>query len=154
MRASEQCTGPFIDTLIPRFRGDFSQGEKKVNSLARGSDEDGLHDAVEVVHDLARGYAQSKNALARHPGVAPRVVQGLVAKSVTFAIDLDRQVRAGAVEIEDVGTQRMLTAELQASLARVSQNQPQMHFRRRHGFAQSTRPGQCQFSRFHSGAVA
>jgi hypothetical protein len=57
----------------------------------------------------------------RHPGVPHRVTFGLVAHVVGAAVNLDRQARRAAEEIEDVGTHRMLSAESQTVELRASE---------------------------------
>jgi hypothetical protein len=59
-----------------------------------------------VVEHLGRRPPQNADAAIGQPLVSKPVVAGLVRMSMAGAIDLDRQARPGAVEIQDAGTDR------------------------------------------------
>ncbi|AOH84512.1 hypothetical protein AWL63_11575 [Sphingomonas panacis] len=65
------------------------------------------------------------------PGVPNDVSRGPVAASMHFAIDLDRQPRRGAVEIEHIIACGMLFTESQ-SIVILPQGAPKRDFWRRH----------------------
>jgi hypothetical protein len=72
--------------------------------------------------------------------VATRIVRHLIRVVVSDAIHLDCQVRDGAIEVEDIGTNRMLATKVQSVQPATPEIFPKQHFRQRHFPAQVSRP--------------
>jgi hypothetical protein len=51
---------------------------------------------------------------------------------MTPAVDLDDQLRRGTIEVEDVGSDRMLAAKARIARSQATKVLPQMDFWRRH----------------------
>lgn len=100
-----------------------------------GGVDDGEQGAFEVLvaQDVGGGEAQDAEALLFEPAGAARVVRGLERVVVRRAINFDAEAGLGAVEIQNVGAERMLAAEAQAGEAAAAQVGPQDDFRQRHG---------------------
>lgn len=81
---------------------------------AHGFDDMG-DDGVKVPEDVARSYPQGHNVVRCELAVTPFVELRLIAPLMALPIDLDRQLRLCAKEIEDVKARRMLLAELVTS---------------------------------------
>jgi len=71
-----------------------------------------------IVKDGLRGNPKHPNTLAGKPGVTNLILRRLVAATMRFTIDLDRQLHACAEEIEHIATRRMLVTKLHASWPR------------------------------------
>jgi hypothetical protein len=79
---------------------------------------------LEIVPHLHRRDPQSTYALFRNPGVAARIATRLIAIAVPFSVDLDGQARALAIEVEDIGPERVLSAKLQSAERPLPQSHP------------------------------
>ena len=79
------------------------------------------HDAVcdsdGVGEDVLRGDTQHPHSLRFNPLVARLIAVGPVAHVVGDAVDLDRELGGGAVEVEHVAADRMLAAEAHTARA-------------------------------------
>jgi hypothetical protein len=99
---------------------------------AVGCDGDDLADhAVQIGQYFLSGVAHDKHALRGKPCVAMRIPRRAIAPIMGFAIDLDRQTRRCAIEVEHIVARRMLSAEAQPVFV-PSQREPQGDFRGRH----------------------
>ena len=65
----------------------------------------------DVIHDLGVGVSDDLDAQRVQPARPGFIVSS--ARIMAVAVDLDRQHQFGAVEIDDVAVQRLLTGELQ-----------------------------------------
>jgi hypothetical protein len=72
--------------------------------------------------------AQRLDPLLPEIGGPPPIVSNLILLIVTRPVDLDRQPRLSAVEIEDVRPDWMLSPELEAAELSVLQPQPEAQF--------------------------
>ena len=83
-----------------------------------------LGDRIRIAQDVGRKYAQHFDALASQPSrtrlIPLRTITGLMRK----AINLDRQLGGGAVEIEDVGADRMLLTKANIGAAEPHPQKP------------------------------
>ena len=70
-----------------------------------------MADRFQVGQHVAGEYAVGANALTRQPSVAPGVVHRSIATIMRLAIDFDAEPGSVAVEIQDVGAGRVLTAK-------------------------------------------
>jgi hypothetical protein len=66
---------------------------------------------LDIGQDLICRNSQSSDALCREPNVSPFISLGLFTQIMAPAVDLDGKARRRTVEIEDVGTERMLATE-------------------------------------------
>jgi hypothetical protein len=82
--------------------------------------------AVQVGENLAGRNSECQDAMLRDPGIALRVLPWLVTALMRFAVDLNAQLRAIAVEIEIIFASRMLLAPVEARLlpAELAPKQP------------------------------
>jgi hypothetical protein len=70
--------------------------------------------------------------MPKHPFVSDRIPLRLIAEVMPTAVDFDGQFQRVAVEIQNVGSDRMLLAEVQAFEASGLQTKPQQHLREGH----------------------
>jgi len=73
--------------------------------------DDLVDDGSDVPHHLPRSNSQDGDAMRVQPAVTLRIVCRVVPHIVADAVDLDRERRLSAVEVEDVGPGRMLAAQ-------------------------------------------
>ena len=97
----------------------------------------------QVSENLDGRNAKGSDPLRRQPGITTGVPFGATAMIV--AIDLDRKFRSVAVEVEDVGTQGMLSTKPISGQALAAQDLPENHFRQGHLDAQVASPLDCDF---------
>jgi hypothetical protein len=83
------------------------------------------------------------------PVGAADIVGGCVAHIVALAIDLDGELQGRAVEVEDVGPDWMLTAEVGAAGETWTQTGPQHGFWRRHVPAKTSGAFVGEYGRSH-----
>ncbi len=93
---------------------------------------------VQIPQHLKRRNTQRRDAACIEPGITPAIRPGANSAAMPLTIDLDRQSRIAAKEIENVGAARMLPPKLQTARSR-SQYLPQQHLRQRHLSAQLPR---------------
>ncbi len=77
----------------------------------------GRDDVVRPAQHITRCDAERADTLRGDPPVAPCVSKKLIAVQVAVSVDLHRQTRGFAVEVEDVGADRVLSSEAQAGLS-------------------------------------
>jgi len=68
---------------------------------------------VWIAEQRVGGDAERRDAVRGEPGVAAGVVLGLAPMAVPRAVDFNREARAGAVEVEDIGTGFVLAAKVE-----------------------------------------
>jgi hypothetical protein len=78
---------------------------------------DPVEDQVEIAEDKLVREAQNGKALALQPSIALRVTRPTRLGFVRFAVQLDDHACGGTEEIRDVGPDRHLPPELQATKA-------------------------------------
>jgi len=76
------------------------------------SAEDALQYRLDVLHDIARQEAYDTKPAHSEPAITHGIPNRIVAHVVDIPVDLDRQLRRRAVEIEDNPSNRMLFPEL------------------------------------------
>ena len=96
--------------------------------------------AVQIDPQILRRNPQYGYSLCRQPHRSTSVMLRPLCIAVLLPIDLDRQPRLGAVEVEHKDTDRMLPSEFQASQLTTAQTDPQPRFRRRQAAPQHPRP--------------
>ena len=90
-----------------------------VEGLVRGDTGNNVRDhGRHIIKDRFSGNPKHPNPLASKPGIADIILSRLITTFMRFAIDLDRQLRACAEEIEDIVTGRVLVTKLHASWPR------------------------------------
>jgi hypothetical protein len=72
---------------------------------------DRVGDLISIAHRLARSNTRHRKPACLKPGVAGRVTQRSIAQVVAHPVDLHREARLGAIEVEHIGPNRVLTAE-------------------------------------------
>jgi len=93
---------------------------------------DAAHDRVEIAEDLLRRYAQGRDAMREELGVPSCIHSWTLSSPMRFAIDLDREPRVAAVEVETECARRMLVPEFEPRRP-LPQQPPQQHFGQAHG---------------------
>ena len=93
---------------------------------------------VDVHQHQAGRKPKRPDTLMRHPSIAGGVLPSPLLKVVVTAIDLDGQPDAVAVEIEDVGTERVLPPETQTLESVRPENPPEGDLGGRHRLPVST----------------
>ena len=76
--------------------------------------EDGVEHAIEILPDLRVPETEHTKPAGCEPGVAPAILCSTLIEAMRFAIELDDDAERWAVEVEDVGTHRMLSSEANA----------------------------------------
>jgi hypothetical protein len=76
--------------------------------------EDEPKHAVHIAENVRSGNPKNFNTLLAQPKILCLVPSRLNPTIMCFAIDLDREHRRFAIEVEDIGAHRMLSAELEA----------------------------------------
>ncbi len=89
-------------------------------------------------HQLRRN-PQRRDAGNGEPRIARSIPPGPITEAMRTAIDLDRQARIAAIEVQHVRPARMLSAELQAT-GPFAQFTPQQPFRQAQFSSEATRP--------------
>ena len=115
----------------------------------RGFGKDQPENSIRIAQHIARSNTQRGNASARKPGIAHGVLCGPIAEAMHSAVDLDRQPRIAAKEIEHEISAGMLAAEFETAGA-LTQRPPQQHFGQREFSAQLARavyPARFRFRR-------
>lgn len=91
-----------------------------------------MEHAIEFVPDVRSAQSNDANALLPEPCCPSPIMRDLIGLLVAGPVDLDRELRLGAMEIEDVGGDGMLATELEAMQSIGSDAVPEARFRRRH----------------------
>ena len=66
---------------------------------------------VKTAHKIAHGYSHNRDALRFEPFRSPQIALWPIAHVVSDSIDLNREARPRAIEIERIGPDRVLTAK-------------------------------------------
>jgi hypothetical protein len=94
---------------------------------------------VSVLKDRRRRHAQDGDTLSLKPSITPLIMRDLGAFTMGCAVDLDRELRRGTEEIEDVRARGMLVPENEHAWPAPLQARPKHEFRRGQGSAKSLR---------------
>ena len=95
---------------------------------------------IDVYQHQAGRQSQRPDTLPGDPGVADGVLQSPLLKLVETAIDLDSQTDAVTVEVETVGSKRVLPPKSQAPETVRPEHAPKGDLGRRHCLAMGSRP--------------
>ena len=76
---------------------------------------DGFRDGTGVLQDILCENAMNAQPVLRQPHIPRCIPLRPITHIMPASIDLDSQLRLGAVEIEDIGSDRMLSPEPRAS---------------------------------------
>lgn len=82
------------------------------------SSQDETYRRLEVATHLSCRDAQDIQTPRLKPTVARSIPIGPVTHVVGYSVDLDRELHGGAIEVDDIGPDRMLPTKLQALWAR------------------------------------
>ena len=92
----------------------------------------GISQQIDSMHTM------NMNAPLPKPCVPNGVLGALFGAGMDFPIHLDAQTRLGTIEVENIGTERMLVAEHEPFLAAGAQAQPEPEFGLGQGFSQAS----------------
>jgi hypothetical protein len=81
------------------------------SKLLRRESNDGVRRFIDVAAQLHRRNAHDCHAVLLEPSVTVFVVLRPIAHIVAYAVNLDGEMRFRAIEVEDIGADRMLAAE-------------------------------------------
>ena len=95
---------------------------------------------VDVFQYEASAEPEGFDALTSKPFIPMGIADGSVGRTVALPIHLDAEARPRAVEVEDVGAQRVLLAEVEALLSPGLEALPEQGLGQGQGSAQA--PGQ------------
>ena len=109
---------------------------------------DGLDRLVQMLEDVRRREAERANAAGGQPSVTRLISSRRVAESMRFAVDLNRDGRPIAIEVEHIRPDRMLPTNVPAEGA-PAQRAPQHKLRQRHAAAEYLRLGSRRRRRVH-----
>ena len=101
--------------------------------------QDERHDSTNVTQHIPRWNAQRGNPGPSEIDVAHRVAFRPVAARMAFPVDLDREPRIAAKEIQNIGAAGVLAAEFEAARSG-SKRAPKQYFRQAHRAPQLPRP--------------
>ena len=93
---------------------------------------DPVQDVVETSCDLRYRDGMYPIAPGFQPSLAPHVICPAGIVVVSWSVDLDDQARSGAIEIDDVGPDRVLAAEFPAINATAANPRPNEELSRIH----------------------
>ena len=88
-------------------------------------------DAIQIAENIVRGESYYTMAILRQESVSPGVEIGPVASLMRLAIDLHRQPRGAAIEVDNIRPDGMALAKLSAEFAPPDLI-PEPHFGQRH----------------------
>jgi len=97
------------------------------------------NDRLEVVQNICRPYAQRLDALEPNGLIPTNVPLRAIPTIVRFPIDLDRQPRLAAEEVQYVGAKRMLSSKFQPGWSS-AQHTPEQDFGQAHRATKPARP--------------
>jgi hypothetical protein len=83
---------------------------------------------VKTAHKIAHGYSHNRYALRFQPFRSPQIALWPIAHVVSDSVNLNREARPRAIEIEHVGPDRVLTAKGGQVRASRAQPAPQASF--------------------------
>jgi len=102
-----------------------------------------LHNhGIKIVEYSRRSDPQSFDTMAGQHSVALGIPFRLIASTMRLAINFYAEARGWAVEIQRIGTGRMLASKFETGRS-LTQRRPQQHFRKRHLPAQNARASYC-----------
>jgi hypothetical protein len=81
------------------------------SKLLRGESNNGVRRFIDIAAQLCRWNTHHCHAVFLKPSVALFIVLRPIAHVVAYAVDLDGEMRFRAIEVEDIGSDRMLAAE-------------------------------------------
>jgi len=90
---------------------------------------DGADDGVGIAEDVAGRNAESAESEFGETRIAGLIAGRPIPPIMRFPVDLDREPRLQACEIEDISIDRMLAAKFETTRPR-AQNAPQQHLRK------------------------
>jgi len=111
--SGRNCVRLFLPELVSGRGTAPHRGVVEGEPRTTGRD-DSVYRPVRVPQHVAGRDAQGRDPLSKKPGVSDRIVARLSRLIVDSAVDLDREPRVAAVEIQDVRTTGMLPAKLEA----------------------------------------
>jgi len=85
---------------------------------------DGLQNRFGFEFHLFACESQHADSLSTHPPVALRVVTLALGSEMVFAVDFHHEFSRGAIEVGNVGAERVLAAEFQLHQVPVAQQLP------------------------------
>ncbi len=115
-----------------------SQGRISKANAKSGDLQDTFGGLGRIMQNLGSGDADDLDALDVQPGGSACVLFGIVGGFMHSAVDLDRQLGWGAEEVEDVGTDWVLAAEVRAARHTLAKVGPQGRLGRRHRAAETS----------------
>jgi hypothetical protein len=98
--------------------------------LLRRHSHDRVSQIIKISRQIIHGNPHNFNPVRLEPGVALLIALRPVAHVMTYAVELNRQPRGGAIEIEDVRADWMLPAKDRLTWFTSSQSAPQPNLRR------------------------
>ena len=118
-RPSDGSNGSSGNRLLPvreaNGEGDHPKGGGGVSTAPLpGETRDEVEDPIKLRPHTLRREPNNPDVLLPQPGSPPSVMCDAIRTFMTPSIHLDSQLRCGAVEVQDVGADRMLTAKLQS----------------------------------------
>ena len=94
----------------------------------RGRSDECVGDRVHIMQHVGGRDADEMQAPGANERGPPEITFGPIATAVDLSVDLDRKLCGGAVEVEHVRTERVLTTELDAA-GRTTEPLPEEHLR-------------------------
>ncbi len=95
-----------------------------------GSETDDAIDDITDVRQFPCGDAHNSDATLLEPGIAPLIPLRMFAQVVAYSINLNGKLRLGAIEIEHIRANRMLTAKRGFARGTFAEASPEPGFRR------------------------
>jgi hypothetical protein len=117
-----------------------------VEGLNAASIQDVLENSLDIPAKLPSGNPQHPITLPVQPRIPSRIPRRVLTHLVRDPVNLHGQLLRRAIEIEHIGTGRVLVAEFETRWP-CSQYLPEPNFGWRHGAAQSARLGDRAFCR-------
>ena len=107
----------------------IAAGETEGSSALAIADQN-LGDGLWRMQNFSGGYSHYFDPLLPQPGIALRIALRPITHVVNDAIDFNRDLGLGAVEVENVGSDRMLAAKVNA-VGRALEQAPQQDLGKR-----------------------
>ena len=102
-----------------------------VEGLTRASIQNVLENTLGIAPQFARRNSEHPVAAIPQPQVPPFIPRRIVAHLMGHAVNFDRKLRGGTIEVEDEGPGRMLMSELEPGRT-PAKNLPESGFRWAH----------------------
>ncbi len=139
--------------ILPRDGGEGNRAQRGGGGVGRDPRnrhaDDRVDGVVDGAHDLARRDAHDRYAPRPQPFVATKVALRPIAHVMADPVHLDGKPSLGALEIDHIGSQRMLTAKDRRPGRARPQPAPQPRFRRREVATQPSSVFDSHFRRSH-----